>query len=87
MYRAFLTFYKTTTIPIIGWSFIRAGFRPNPDTFLDPLTVIPSQTLNQIGTYEMTLKITSFLRVLKFQSKQNGLDAGEPQFQDPRNSQ
>jgi hypothetical protein len=55
MCRALLTFDKTTIIPMIRWSFLRAGFRLNPGNLLDPLTVIPSQVLNRIATPEMTV--------------------------------
>jgi hypothetical protein len=39
MYRAILAFYKTTVIPMVRWSVLRAGFRLNPKNHLAPLTV------------------------------------------------
>jgi hypothetical protein len=75
IYRTLLVFDKVAIIPMVRWSFLRAGFRLNPDNLLDPLTVIPSQVLNRIATLEMTLADYFFLRVLKFQCKQKGLDA------------
>jgi hypothetical protein len=40
---------------MVGWSFLRAGFRLNPDNLLDPPKVTPSQVLNRIATPETTL--------------------------------
>jgi hypothetical protein len=45
MYRVLLAFYKATIVPMVKWSFLRAGFRLNPDNLMDPVTVIPSQIL------------------------------------------
>jgi hypothetical protein len=50
-----LAFYKATIIPVVRWSFLRAGFRLNPDVLSDPLTVISGQVLNRIAIPEMTL--------------------------------
>jgi hypothetical protein len=47
IYRALLAFYKSTIIPIVRWSFERAGFRLNSDNLLSPLTVDPTSVLDR----------------------------------------
>jgi hypothetical protein len=56
IYRAILAFYKATIIPMVRWSFIQAGFRPNPKNLLAPLTVTPADVLNRIAMPEVTFK-------------------------------
>jgi hypothetical protein len=55
VYQASLAFYKAKIIPMVRWSFLRAGFHLNPDNLLNSLTVIPRQVLNRITTPEMIL--------------------------------
>jgi hypothetical protein len=56
IYRAILAFYKATIIPMVRWSFIRAGFRLNPKNLLAPLTVTPADVLARIAMPEVTLE-------------------------------
>jgi hypothetical protein len=44
----------------------------------------PVRSWTELPLLKWAWQVTSFLRVLKLQSKQNGLDADEPQFQDPQ---
>jgi hypothetical protein len=48
IYRVLLAFYKSTVIPMIWWSFERAGFRLNSDSLLSPLTVDPTLVLDRV---------------------------------------
>jgi hypothetical protein len=45
IYRTLLAFSKSTIIPMIRWSFERAGFRLNSDNLLSPLSVDPTPVL------------------------------------------
>jgi hypothetical protein len=56
IYRALLAFYKATIIPMVRWSFDRAGFRLNPHDLLGRLTLNPMEVLNRIGVPEMSLE-------------------------------
>jgi hypothetical protein len=42
IYRAILVFYQATIIPMVRWSFVRAGFRLNPKNLLEPFTLTPA---------------------------------------------
>jgi hypothetical protein len=55
-YRALLAFYKATIIPMVRWSFRRAGFNLNPIQLLGPLTVNPAKVLERITVPEMALQ-------------------------------
>jgi hypothetical protein len=48
-YRALLAFYKSTIIPMVRWSFERAGFRLNSDNLLSLLTVDPTPILDRLN--------------------------------------
>jgi hypothetical protein len=56
IYRAILAFRKATIIPMVRWSFARAGFRLNPKNLLAPLTVTPAHVLAQIAMHEIGLE-------------------------------
>jgi hypothetical protein len=56
IYHALLTFYRSTIIAMVRWSFIRAGFRLNPRNHLDSLIMVPSHILNRIRMPEMALE-------------------------------
>jgi hypothetical protein len=56
IYRAILAFYQATIIPIVRWSFVRAGFRLNPKNLLASLTVIPVDVLARIAILEIELE-------------------------------
>jgi hypothetical protein len=58
IYRALLAFYKSIIIPMVWWSFERAGFRLNSDNLLSPLTVDPTPVLNQLDVPEPPLDDT-----------------------------
>jgi hypothetical protein len=53
IYRAFLAFYKNTIIPMVRWSFERAGFCLNSDNLLSPLTVDPTPVLDRLDVPEL----------------------------------
>jgi hypothetical protein len=53
IYRALLAFYKTAIIPMVRWSFERAGFRLNSDNLLSPLTVDPTPILDRFDVPEL----------------------------------
>jgi hypothetical protein len=53
IYRALLAFYKSTSIPMVRWSFERARFRLNSDNLLIPLTVDPTPVLNRLDVPEL----------------------------------
>jgi hypothetical protein len=53
IYRALLAFYKSTIIPMVRWSFERAGFRLNSDNLLSPLTVDPTRVLDRLDVPEL----------------------------------
>jgi hypothetical protein len=56
IYRTILKFDKATSIPIMRWSFVRAGFRLNPTNLLAPLTVTPADLLARIAVLEIGLE-------------------------------
>jgi hypothetical protein len=56
MYRAITAFYKATIIPMVRWSFIRAGFFLNPDDLFGPLTVNPARVIDRIALPEIALE-------------------------------
>jgi hypothetical protein len=53
IYRALLAFYKSTIIPMVRWSFERAGFRLNSDNLLRHLTVDPTPVLDRLDVPEL----------------------------------
>jgi hypothetical protein len=53
IYRALLSFYKSTTIPIIRWSFVRAGFFPKPGNHLGPVGVNETKVQERIEVPEL----------------------------------
>lgn len=56
IYRAVLVFYKATRIPMVRSSFLRAGFRLNPDSLFAPVEVIPAVVLDRIVAPEILLE-------------------------------
>jgi hypothetical protein len=56
IYRAILTLDKATIIPIVRWSFVRAGFRLNPKNLLAPITVTRADMLARIAMPETGLE-------------------------------
>jgi hypothetical protein len=55
IYRVLLAFYKNTIIPMVRWSFERAGFRLNSDNLLSPLIVDPTPVLDRLDVPELLL--------------------------------
>jgi hypothetical protein len=53
IYRVLLAFYKSTIIPMVRWSFERAGFRLNSGNLLSPLTVDPAPVLDRLDMPEL----------------------------------
>jgi hypothetical protein len=53
IYRALLAFYKNRFIPMVRWSFERAGFRLNSDNLLGPLTVDLTPVLDRLDVPEL----------------------------------
>jgi hypothetical protein len=53
IYRALLAFYKSMIIPMVRWSFERAGFHLNSDTLLNHLTVDSTPVLNPLDLPEL----------------------------------
>jgi hypothetical protein len=56
IYRALYAFYKTTIIPLVRWSFIRARFRLNSANLIVPLTINRTEVLTRISVPEMSLE-------------------------------
>jgi hypothetical protein len=56
IYRTILSFYKVTIIPMVRWSFVRAGFHLNPKNLLAPLTMTPADVLARIAMPEIGLE-------------------------------
>jgi hypothetical protein len=54
IYRALLAFYKSTIIPMIRWSFERAGLHLNPDDLMGPLTINPGPVLQRLEVPELS---------------------------------
>jgi hypothetical protein len=54
IHRALLAFYKSTIIPMLRWSFERAGFRLNSDNLLSPLTVDPTPVIDRLDVLELS---------------------------------
>jgi hypothetical protein len=53
IYRALLSFYKSTIIPMIRWSFVRAGFFLKPENPLGPVGVNGTRVLERIEVPEL----------------------------------
>jgi hypothetical protein len=51
--RALLAFYKSMIIPMVRWSFERAGFCLNSDSLLSSLTVDPTRVLDRLDAPEL----------------------------------
>jgi hypothetical protein len=54
-YRALLSFYKSTIIPMIRWSFVRAGFFLKPENLLGPVGVNETRVLERIEVPELSV--------------------------------
>jgi hypothetical protein len=52
-YRTLLSFYKSTTIPMIRWSFVGAGFFLKPENLLGPVGVNGTKVLERIELPEL----------------------------------
>jgi hypothetical protein len=53
IYRALLSFYKSIIIPMIRWSFVRAGFFLKPENLLGPVGVNVTRVLERIEVPEL----------------------------------
>jgi hypothetical protein len=53
IYRALLSFYKNTIIPMTRWSFVRAGFLLKPENLLGPVGVNETRVLERIEVPEL----------------------------------
>jgi hypothetical protein len=53
IYRALLSFYKITIIPMIWWSFVRTGFFLKPENLLGPVGVNRTRVLERIEVPEL----------------------------------
>jgi hypothetical protein len=56
MYRAIAAFYKATIIPMVRWSFIRAGLFLKLDDLFGPLTVNPAAVIDRIALPEIAIE-------------------------------
>ena len=56
IYRALCAFYKATIIPMVRWSFSRAGFRLDPHNLFAPLTVNPAEVLDRLKVPDISLE-------------------------------
>jgi hypothetical protein len=56
IYRAILALYKATIIPMVRWSFLRAGFRLNPKNLLVALAVTRTEVGERIVVPELSLE-------------------------------
>jgi hypothetical protein len=54
IHRALLTFYKSTIIPTIRWSFERARFYLNPDHLLKPLKIDPTPVFERLNVPDLS---------------------------------
>jgi hypothetical protein len=55
IYRAVLSFYKSTSIPMIRWSFVRTGFFVKPENLLGPVGVNGTRVLERIEVPELPI--------------------------------
>jgi hypothetical protein len=53
IYRVLLSFYKSTIIPMIRWSFVRVGFFLKPEKFLGPVGVNGTRVRERIEVPEL----------------------------------
>jgi hypothetical protein len=53
IYRTLLSFYKSTIIPMIRWSFVRAGFCLKPDNLPGPVGVNGTRVLERVEVPEL----------------------------------
>jgi hypothetical protein len=53
IYRALLSFYKSTITPMIRWSFVRAGFFLKPENLLGSVRVSGTRVFERIEVPEL----------------------------------
>jgi hypothetical protein len=54
IYRALAASYKSTIIPMVRWSLVRAGFRLNPDRLSAAVTLHPEICIERISLPEIS---------------------------------
>jgi hypothetical protein len=62
IYRVILASYTAPIIPMVRWTFLRAGFHLNQMDIFAPLTVTPNEVLNRIAMPEIGLEKLVFPR-------------------------
>jgi hypothetical protein len=60
IYPALLAFYKATIIPMVRWSFERAGFLLDIENIRNPVQIVPSRVLVRISIPNFEIMICSF---------------------------
>jgi hypothetical protein len=55
IYRTLLSFYKSITIPMVRWSFVRAGFFLKPENLLGLVGVNGTRILERIEVPELSV--------------------------------
>jgi hypothetical protein len=69
IYMTLLSFYKSTIIPMIWWSFVRAGFFLKPENLLGPVGVngirverieVPELPVNKTFIYPETVNLSTW---------------------------
>jgi hypothetical protein len=56
IFRAAMASDKPTIIPMVRWSFIRAGLGPNPENLFAPVAVSPMKVLERIAHPEVPIE-------------------------------
>jgi hypothetical protein len=64
-YRALAVFHKSTTLPMAWWSFVREGFRLNPDNSFAPVALHPETVIERISLPEISLQEYVELEILR----------------------
>jgi hypothetical protein len=60
IYLTLLAFYKAAIIPVVRWSFERAGFLLDLENIRNPVQIFPSRVLDRIGVPPLKSMIRSF---------------------------
>jgi hypothetical protein len=61
IYRAWLAFYKNTSISMVQWSFERIGFRLNSDNLMRRLTIDPTPVLGRLDAPELLFEASLYI--------------------------
>jgi hypothetical protein len=85
MYRVLVAFYKATIIPMVRWSFERAGFLLDLNDIRNPVQIEPSRVLGRFAVPELELD-DAFIYPDEMQKEVEGMNATRKRAATPKPS-